>query len=161
MWPRRQSSCGERGGRPFAGLAKLLCIANPAAMSRTDPSQVIYLGRVDFRNDRRIFGILPEDRFSHLYCLGKTGTGKSTLLENMARKIWSMEMVSPSSIRTVSWLIALLLVSAGQYASTQDRYKRTYDRGFGGHRRSFHQGRSYLGKCAGTTDRRRERTELD
>ena len=25
---------------------------------------------------------MPEDRFSHLYCLGKTGTGKSTLLEN-------------------------------------------------------------------------------
>jgi hypothetical protein len=31
-----------------------------------------------------MFGILPEDRFSHLYVLGKTGTGKSTLLENMA-----------------------------------------------------------------------------
>jgi type IV secretory pathway TraG/TraD family ATPase VirD4 len=28
--------------------------------------------------------MLPEDRFSHLYILGKTGTGKSTLLENMA-----------------------------------------------------------------------------
>ena len=45
---------------------------------------IIYLGRVDFRNDRRKFGILSEDRFSHLYVLGKTGTGKSTLLENMA-----------------------------------------------------------------------------
>jgi type IV secretory pathway TraG/TraD family ATPase VirD4 len=54
-------------------------------MSRSDQSrQVIHLGRVDFRNDRRVFGILGEDRFSHLYCLGKTGTGKSTLLENMA-----------------------------------------------------------------------------
>jgi hypothetical protein len=31
-----------------------------------------------------MFGILSEDRFSHLYVLGKTGTGKSTLLENMA-----------------------------------------------------------------------------
>jgi type IV secretory pathway TraG/TraD family ATPase VirD4 len=31
-----------------------------------------------------VFGILSEDRFSHLYVLGKTGTGKSTLLENMA-----------------------------------------------------------------------------
>src|SRR5215470_17222497 len=47
-------------------------------------NQVIHLGRVDFRNDRRMFGILSEDRFSHLYVLGKTGTGKSTLLENMA-----------------------------------------------------------------------------
>jgi type IV secretory pathway TraG/TraD family ATPase VirD4 len=31
-----------------------------------------------------MFGILSEDRFSHLYVLGKTATGKSTLLENMA-----------------------------------------------------------------------------
>src|SRR6516162_7215180 len=54
-------------------------------MSRTHQSRdIIYLGRVDFRNDRRMFGILSEDRFSHLYVLGKTGTGKSTLLENMA-----------------------------------------------------------------------------
>ena len=49
-----------------------------------NPSKAVHLGRVDFRGDRRIFGILPEDRFSHLYILGKTGTGKSTLLENMA-----------------------------------------------------------------------------
>ena len=54
-------------------------------MSMTHQSKdIIYLGRVDFRNDRRMFGILSEDRFSHLYVIGKTGTGKSTLLENMA-----------------------------------------------------------------------------
>jgi type IV secretory pathway TraG/TraD family ATPase VirD4 len=54
-------------------------------MSATQHSrEIIYLGRVDFRNDRRMFGILSEDRFSHFYVLGKTGTGKSTLLENMA-----------------------------------------------------------------------------
>jgi len=42
------------------------------------------LGRVDFRNDRRMFGIKREDRLSHIYIIGKTGTGKSTLLESMA-----------------------------------------------------------------------------
>lgn len=42
------------------------------------------IGRVDFRNDRRLFGIKREDRFSHIYIIGKTGTGKSTLLESMA-----------------------------------------------------------------------------
>lgn len=47
-------------------------------------SGVIHLGRVDFRNDRRVFGIKSEDRFSHVYVIGKTGTGKSTLLETMA-----------------------------------------------------------------------------
>ena len=45
---------------------------------------VIHLGRIDFRNDNRSFGIKHEDRFSHLYIIGKTGTGKSTLLETMA-----------------------------------------------------------------------------
>ena len=45
---------------------------------------VIHLGRIDFRNDNRVFGIKHEDRFSHIYVIGKTGTGKSTLLETMA-----------------------------------------------------------------------------
>jgi DNA helicase HerA-like ATPase len=39
---------------------------------------------VDFRNDRSIFGIKDEDRFLHVYVIGKTGTGKSTLIETMA-----------------------------------------------------------------------------
>src|SRR6266436_2378109 len=42
------------------------------------------LARVDFRNDHRVFGIKTEDRFSHIYLIGKTGTGKSTLIETMA-----------------------------------------------------------------------------
>lgn len=45
---------------------------------------VLYLARTDFRNDRRLFGIKREDRFSHVYIIGKTGTGKSTLMEAMA-----------------------------------------------------------------------------
>jgi hypothetical protein len=45
---------------------------------------VIHIGRVDFRNDDRVFGIKQEDRFSHLYIIGKAGTGKSTLIETMA-----------------------------------------------------------------------------
>jgi uncharacterized protein DUF87 len=49
-----------------------------------DRNQVIHIGRVDFRNDARLFGIKNEDRFSHLYIIGKTGTGKSTLIETMA-----------------------------------------------------------------------------
>src|SRR6267142_65414 len=45
---------------------------------------IIRLGRVEFRSDDRVFGIKNEDRFSHIYIIGKTGTGKSTLLETMA-----------------------------------------------------------------------------
>lgn len=38
----------------------------------------------DFHGDERIFGIKDEDRFLHVYIIGKTGTGKSSLLETMA-----------------------------------------------------------------------------
>ena len=43
----------------------------------------ITLGRVRFRDDRRLIGLAPEDRRRHLYIVGKTGMGKSTLLQNM------------------------------------------------------------------------------
>src|SRR5262245_52997258 len=46
--------------------------------------QAIHFARVAFRHDDRVFGIKDEDRFSHIYIIGKTGTGKSTLLETMA-----------------------------------------------------------------------------
>jgi hypothetical protein len=45
---------------------------------------VTRFARVDFRGDGRVFGIKDEDRLLHMYVIGKTGTGKSTLLENMA-----------------------------------------------------------------------------
>jgi type IV secretory pathway VirB4 component len=45
---------------------------------------VMHIGRVDFRDREELFGIKTEDRFSHIYVIGKTGTGKSTLLETMA-----------------------------------------------------------------------------
>ncbi|HTV28330.1 MAG TPA: type IV secretion system DNA-binding domain-containing protein [Xanthobacteraceae bacterium] len=44
---------------------------------------VMLLARVNFRQDRRLFGIHQDDRFGHLYVIGKTGTGKSTLIETM------------------------------------------------------------------------------
>ncbi len=47
---------------------------------------ICYFARTDFRSDDRLFGIRREDRFSHIYIIGKTGTGKSTLLETMARQ---------------------------------------------------------------------------
>ena len=52
-------------------------------MSST-PNPTTYLGRVWHRSDRRIFGIRQDDRFFHSYIIGKTGTGKSHLLEQMA-----------------------------------------------------------------------------
>jgi len=50
----------------------------------TDENQVTYFAETDSRNKRVPFGIKPRDRDRHIYVIGKTGMGKSTLLENMA-----------------------------------------------------------------------------
>jgi energy-coupling factor transporter ATP-binding protein EcfA2 len=47
-------------------------------------NDVTHFARVNFRHDDRLLGIKTEDRFSHIYIIGKTGTGKSTLVETMA-----------------------------------------------------------------------------
>ncbi len=49
-----------------------------------DPEQITYFGETDSRNKRVRFGIKAKDRTKHVYVIGKTGMGKSTLLENMA-----------------------------------------------------------------------------
>lgn len=46
-------------------------------------SEITYLGKTDFRNTMTKFGIRAKDRFRHMYIIGKSGTGKTTLLENM------------------------------------------------------------------------------
>ncbi len=38
----------------------------------------------DYRDIKRIFGIKEKNRRGHMYIIGKTGTGKSSLMENMA-----------------------------------------------------------------------------
>lgn len=45
--------------------------------------EVTIFGAVNFRNQMRKFGIKTEDRRRHMYIIGKSGTGKTTLLENM------------------------------------------------------------------------------
>jgi hypothetical protein len=55
-------------------------------MTHPSDDRVTYLARVNFRNDRRLFGIKRRDRRSHLYLIGKTGVGKSTLMANMIRQ---------------------------------------------------------------------------
>lgn len=50
----------------------------------SDPNKITYFGLTDFRNERKRFGIKNKDRARHVYVIGKTGMGKSTLLENMA-----------------------------------------------------------------------------
>lgn len=45
--------------------------------------ELTLLGEALFRGERQMFGIRPDDRRRHMYVIGKTGMGKSTLLENM------------------------------------------------------------------------------
>ncbi len=49
-----------------------------------DPEKITYFGETDSRNKKVPFGIKAKDRTKHMYVIGKTGMGKSTLLENLA-----------------------------------------------------------------------------
>lgn len=45
---------------------------------------VVYFGKTNFRNAQRTFGIKATDRRQHTYIIGKTGTGKTALITNIA-----------------------------------------------------------------------------
>ncbi len=46
-------------------------------------ADIVYFGKTNFRNQLRKFGVKTDDRRRHVYVIGKTGMGKTTLLENM------------------------------------------------------------------------------
>ena len=48
-----------------------------------DPDWITYFAITNYRDIRRLFGIKEKNRRAHIYIIGKTGTGKSTLIENM------------------------------------------------------------------------------
>src|SRR5258707_1257964 len=47
-----------------------------------DYRDISYFGRTNFR-EGKVFGIRQADRRHHMYVVGKTGTGKTTLLETL------------------------------------------------------------------------------
>ena len=49
-----------------------------------NPDQITYFAETNSRGKETPFGIRSEDRGRHMYVIGKTGMGKSTMLENMA-----------------------------------------------------------------------------
>ena len=49
-----------------------------------NPERITYFAATDARGKYVPFGIKSKDRDRHMYVIGKTGMGKSTLLENMA-----------------------------------------------------------------------------
>lgn len=43
-----------------------------------------FFAKTEYKNRQTVFGIKKEDRRRHVYIIGKSGTGKSTLIANMA-----------------------------------------------------------------------------
>lgn len=48
-----------------------------------DDDSITPFAVTDYRDRKDVFGIRKRDRRSHMYVIGKTGTGKSTLMKNM------------------------------------------------------------------------------
>ncbi|HOF50432.1 MAG TPA: type IV secretion system DNA-binding domain-containing protein [Candidatus Colwellbacteria bacterium] len=48
-----------------------------------DTNEVIYFGQTNFRNRVVKFGIKTDDRRRHMYMIGKSGVGKTTMMERM------------------------------------------------------------------------------
>lgn len=46
-------------------------------------NDITYFAETTFRNERKKFGIKTDDRRRHMYIIGQTGTGKTTLQQNM------------------------------------------------------------------------------
>ena len=56
----------------------------PPSNQNDDDRRITYFGATHTRGKREMFGIRAADRGKHIYVIGKTGMGKSTMLENMA-----------------------------------------------------------------------------
>lgn len=56
----------------------------PTDMSVKQKQDVNFFAKTEFKNRQTIFGIKTPDRRKHIYAIGKTGAGKSTLIANMA-----------------------------------------------------------------------------
>lgn len=72
----------EWGQNVFSEPPENLPIAE--GKSEEEKAQINFFGRAIFKNRDLIFGIKDTDRRRHLWAIGKTGTGKSTLIANMA-----------------------------------------------------------------------------
>ncbi len=59
-------------------------LPNAITATEEDKEHINFFGKTIFKNRDTIFGIKDVDRRRHIWAIGKTGTGKSTMLENMA-----------------------------------------------------------------------------
>lgn len=54
-----------------------------ATENEEEKKSINFFARTEFKNRPATFGIKKDDRRKHLYIVGKTGTGKSTMIANM------------------------------------------------------------------------------
>lgn len=52
-------------------------------MDQINQNEITLFGETNFRDQKKKFGVKRDDRRRHMYIIGKTGMGKTTLLENM------------------------------------------------------------------------------
>lgn len=52
-------------------------------MAEPNPNVINFFAKTNFRNRQVPFGIKVDDRRRHMYVIGKTGMGKTTMMENM------------------------------------------------------------------------------
>ncbi len=55
-----------------------------ATDDESEKAKINFFARTEYKNAVTTFGVHKNDRRKHLYIIGKTGTGKSTLIANMA-----------------------------------------------------------------------------
>ena len=53
-------------------------------MDYDNKKSLTYIGITNYRSTNQRFGIYDKDRLAHIFCIGKTGVCKSTLLQNLA-----------------------------------------------------------------------------
>jgi DNA helicase HerA-like ATPase len=69
----------------YAVFRKLPFPSNLPTPDNTGDKVLAVLGKTDYKSELIKFGIKDEDKFRHIYVVGKTGTGKSTFLSNMIK----------------------------------------------------------------------------
>jgi len=53
-------------------------------LTEEEKKEINFFAKTEFKSQETVFGIKNNDRRKHLYIIGKTGTGKTTLIANMA-----------------------------------------------------------------------------
>jgi energy-coupling factor transporter ATP-binding protein EcfA2 len=87
---------------------------------KPDPSDVSYFARTNHRGGSTLFGIKRADRLLHMYVIGKTGVGKSTLLETLVN-ISKGQLGEDSALVLGGFIASTIGLAAFSRADTDQR----------------------------------------